>query len=324
MSTDLAIIQKKDIETSEKLGIDIDVYRALKNSLFPEANDISIGMYLAYCRAKGYDPLKKPMHIVPIGCKTGRKDDGGKDIYETRDVIMPGINSYRIDAMRTGNFYGISDAEFGPMITRKFGKNNVEVSFPEWCRIVIYKKIGDQIREIPAKLYWIECYSSVSAFSDEPNRMWKKRPRAMLEKCSESLAYRKGFPEEIGAIPTHEEMEGKSTMDEIPGEKDITEESKNLDKTPLSVSFKIDSVLLEKHLDAINNCTTMDQLRDAYAASKLEISGDKDASNKIVDAKNARKDYIKQIEDMIHKAKSSDKQSNDEWLAGYNGEKKDA
>lgn len=314
MSQELAVIQQKEIETSHNLGIEVDTYRALKNSLFPEASDISIGMYLAYCRAKNYDPLKKPMHIVPIKCKTGKKTSEGKDIYENRDVIMPGINSYRIDANRTGQFYGISDPEFGPMITGTFGTNNIKVEYPEWCRLVIYKKIGDQIREIPAKLYWIECYSTISAFSDEPNKMWKKRPRAQLEKCCEALAYRKGFPEEVGALPTHDEMEGKSTMDELPGEKDITPNDKTL-QAPLSQSFSVGNEILQKHLDSIKNCIDMDTLKIAYSDAIIFAKGDKDSQNKIASAKNNQKNYIKQLR--VSKEQPSE---NKEWLDAYNGD----
>jgi phage recombination protein Bet len=321
MSNELVVSQQKEIEVAEKLGVEPDIYRALKYSLFPDANDISIGMYLAYCRAKNYDPIKKPMHIVPIGCKTGRKDENGKEIYENRDVIMPGINSYRIDAMRTGQFYGISDPQFGPMITKKFGKNNVEVTFPEWCRIVIYKKIGDQIREIPATLYWIECYSTLSAFTDEPNRMWKKRPRAQLEKCCEALAYRKGFPEEVGAMPTHDEMEGKQTMDDLPGEKDITPEKKQLEQTPISQSLRVNEEELFKYLDAINNCENLATLKDAYMEAMKFAKGDKLAVNKVAETKNERKKYLDQVAKVL-KENPPPTQDNKEWLDAYNGEEK--
>jgi phage recombination protein Bet len=322
MSQEIAISNTKELETSEKLGIDLDIYRALKYSLFPEASDISIGMYLAYCRAKNYDPLKKPMHIVPIGCKTGKKNPDGKEIYETRDVIMPGIISYRIDAVRTGTFYGISDAEFGPMITKTLGKSNLKFEFPEWCRLVIYKKIGDEIREIPAKLYFMECYSTASAFTDEPNRMWKKRPRAMLEKCCESLAYRKGFPEETGGMPTMDEMEGRQTMDDLPGEKDITEESKKIESTPLSQTFKMDEELLQAQLNTINNCGEKKLLQEYYKEAKQLAKGDKIASNKISIATKERLDYLKQLPEEKPIETPPSNETTEEFYAAYNSDEK--
>lgn len=321
MTTDIAVIQKKDVEVAQKLDIDIDLYRALRYSLFPDQSipEIAFGMYLAYCKSKNYDPLKKPMHIVMISSKTGKKGQDGKDIYEKNPTIMPGIISYRIDAVRTGTFFGVSDIEFGPMITKTFGKDNKKVEFPEWGRIVIYKKIGDVIREIPAKLYWIECYALKDQYSDEPNKMWSKRPRAMLEKCCEALAYRKGFPEEIGAIPTHEEMEGRDNhFSVIEGEFE-TDTPKKQD-IPLSLEMVTEPEVLQKHLDAINNSTTWDELKILYSKAKEDTKGDKDASNKISVATKERQSYIKQLRE----AEEAAQKGRDEFLAAYSGETKNA
>lgn len=299
MSNDLAIINKKDTEVAEKLDIDIDLYRALRYSLFPDPTipEIAFGMYLGYCKAKGYDPLKKPMHIVMIGTKTDKINEKGKNIYDKNPTIMPGIISYRIDAVRTGTFYGISDAEYGPIITGTFDGKKVE--YPEWCRIVIYKKIGDMIREIPAKLYWVECYATAGFGTTSPNTMWCKRPRAMLEKCVEALAYRKGFPEEIGALPTHEEMEGRNVIDaEVEEVKDEPKQN-----APLSVSHQTDPDILQIHLDAIKNCNSNDELRTSYNEAKAAVQGDKSAIDKLMLATKERREYVKQAEEIISKAK---------------------
>jgi len=62
---------------------------ALKTSLYPGASDESVDMVLAYCQAGQFDPMTKPVHIVPMyDSKTKRY----------RDVIMPGIGLYRIQA----------------------------------------------------------------------------------------------------------------------------------------------------------------------------------------------------------------------------------
>lgn len=186
---------------------DRNIYHSLKNSVYPGASDESIGMVLAYCKAKKYDPLGKAVHIVPMQVSTGKKDAKGFDIKEKRDVLMPGIASYRIDADRTGVYAGISEPEYGPMITEKLGGH--EITYPEWCKITVRKIVAGQIVEFSAKEYWIENYAT-GYQTLAPNTMWKKRPRGQITKCAEAQALRKAFPDVIGALPTFEEMEGKT------------------------------------------------------------------------------------------------------------------
>jgi len=161
------------------------------------ASDESVDMVLAYCQAGQFDPMTKPVHIVPMyDSKTGKY----------RDVIMPGIGLYRIQAARTQQYAGMSEPEYGPDTTATL--DGVEVTFPAWCKIVVR-------RLFTAVERWIENYANAGydkkrgIVSDAPNSMWKKRPYAQLAKCAEAQALRKAFPE-IGAQPTFEEMEGKT------------------------------------------------------------------------------------------------------------------
>ena len=181
--------------------------QVLQSSLYVGAKPQSIEMVLGYCEAVGLDPMQKPVHIVPISAK-----DPVSGRYEWRDVVMPGIGLYRIQADRSGNMAGITEPEFGPDVTQTFtdkNGNQVTVSFPEWCRVSAKKLVGDHIVDFTAKEYWIENYATDSGKSDAPNAMWRKRPRGQLAKCAEAQALRKGWPE-IGSAPTAEEMEGKT------------------------------------------------------------------------------------------------------------------
>lgn len=202
------------------------IRNALKTSLYPGASDESVDMVLAYCQAAGYDPMKKPVHIVPMKVSTGRKDDRGYDIKETRDVVMPGIGQYRIDAVRSGQYAGCSEPEFGPTKTLTFQrerwvdgangrrqKQYVEdsIEYPEWCRVTITKIVGGVERQFTAKEFWLENYAE-KGDDGAPNSMWEKRPFAQLAKCTEAQALRKAFPETVSAAPTADEMEGKSLV----------------------------------------------------------------------------------------------------------------
>lgn len=199
---------------------------ALKTSLYPGASDASVDLVLAYCRAAGLDPMTKPVHIVPMKVSTGKKDSNGWDIKEDRDVVMPGIGLYRINAARTGQYAGCSEPEFGPTQTMEAkrevwgdGPNGrrqktlqpFTVKYPEWCRVTVRKIVGNQIVEFTAKEYWLENYASKADGS--PNSMWEKRAFAQLAKCTEAQALRKAFPEAVGSQPTADEMEGKDMIE---------------------------------------------------------------------------------------------------------------
>ena len=169
----------------QEKGIDVATWSALKNSIYPGAKDESVMMALDYCRARQLDPLLKPVHLVPMSVKDSRT---GKS--EWRDVVMPGIGLYRIQADRSGDYAGAREPEFGPDVTQTL--TGVEVTFPQWCKYTVYKRMpSGEIVEFSAKEYWIENYATGGRDTTAPNAMWKKRPYGQLAKCAEAQALRK-------------------------------------------------------------------------------------------------------------------------------------
>lgn len=178
---------------------------ALKSSLYPGASDASVDMVLAYCQAAGLDPMQKPVHIVPMWDSKSRT---------TRDVVMPGIGLYRTNAARTGEFAGMSEPVFGPMVTERLGSQ--EVTFPEWCRVTVYRQLPTgHIAEFTATEYWVENYAIKGGRDQDqaPNSMWSKRKRGQIAKCAQAQALRMAFPEAVGSQPTADEMEGKPLIE---------------------------------------------------------------------------------------------------------------
>ena len=205
------LVQMKDQE------IDANVLATLKNSIYPGAKDESIAMAISYCKAAGLDPLLKPVHIVPMSVKNS---ETGSSNY--RDVVMPGIGLYRIQAARSNQYAGVSEPEFGETIIEDL--DGVTVSYPLWCKVVVKKIVCGNIVEFAAKEYWKENYAAAGKENGRkltsPNAMWQKRPFAQLAKCAEAQALRKAFPEFISHQPTAEEMEGKVLNEFEP--KDLT------------------------------------------------------------------------------------------------------
>lgn len=198
-----------------------ELIKVLESSLYPGADAASIKLVIGVCRAAQLDPLQKPYHLVPMDVKvklpSGQKENGKDHKYEKRDVVMPGIGLYRIQAERSGEYAGCSEPVFGPPKVLKIkyqeDENGPEkerdFEYPEWCRMTVRRMVNGQIVEFTHTEYWIENYATKSRYSKEPNAMWTKRPRGQIAKCTEAQCLRKAFPS-IGAQPTAEEMEGKT------------------------------------------------------------------------------------------------------------------
>jgi phage recombination protein Bet len=185
-------IQAFNIEQNELI-------ETLEASLYPGASHNSIKLAIGYCKASNLDPMQKPVHIVPIWDKNTSK---------MRDTIMPGIGLYRTQAARSGQYAGMTEAEFGPDVTENLA--GVTVTFPQWARVIVKKLLPNgTIAEFSAKEYWKENYATAKRDTVAPNAMWKKRPYGQLAKCAEAQALRKAFPESVGSAPTAEEMEGR-------------------------------------------------------------------------------------------------------------------
>lgn len=178
-----------------------DLMRVLQSSLYPGAAPASIKLVIGYCKAAGLDPMQKPVHIVPMW------DSKSKQM---RDVIMPGINLYRTQAARSGQFAGMSEPEFGEDCKTTLGGQ--EITFPEWCRVTVKRTLDNGVTaEFTAREYWMENYAIKGGAekSIAPNAMWLKRPRGQIAKCAGAQALRIAFPE-IASQPTADEMEGKA------------------------------------------------------------------------------------------------------------------
>ena len=177
-----------------------ELMQVLQSSLYPGAAPASIKMVIGYCKASGLDPMRKPVHLVPMW---------DSKASQMRDVVMPGIGLYRTDAARTGEYAGITEPEYGPDTTEVIG--GVEITYPKWCRITVSRRMpsGDIVK-FTATEFWRENYAVKGGKekSIAPNAMWQRRPYGQISKCAEAQALRKAFPE-VGSQPTADEMDGK-------------------------------------------------------------------------------------------------------------------
>lgn len=207
--SELATREQQDQALSSR-GIEREQWRVLRESIWPSAESpASVLMAWDYCKARGLDPFKRPVHIVPMYSSRHKR------MIET---VWPGISELRTTASRTGEYVGCSAPEWGPMEEREFTwqekKSGPEITkvirFPSYCRVTVKRRhTSGVISEYTAEVYWEETYASVSKFHDAPNAMWRKRTRGQLAKCAEAAALRMAFPEEVGNELSAEEMDGQ-------------------------------------------------------------------------------------------------------------------
>lgn len=247
----------------------------IQNILYPGSKRESALMVLNYCKAAKIDPMAKAIHIVPMSVKN--KD--GK--YEYRDTIMPGIGYYRLKAIETGQWGGMDEPEFGPTVTKTLG--GMSVTYPEWCSITVHRIIGDAKVSATKREYWLENYAAQGRDSLAPNTMWAKRPYAQLEKCCESQALRRAFPD-IASIPTAEEMEDKDIFEDVtPSRTTNPVKAQTIDNADISPSepiqgkFRLDNENMSSELvfttvlEKILSVMTLEHI-DQYEAWKRENS----------------------------------------------------
>jgi phage recombination protein Bet len=291
---------------------DDDLVRILGNSLYPGARPESIRLVLAWCKATGRDPMKKPIHVVPMNVK-----DAVTGKYAWRDVLMPGIGTYRSDAAASGAYAGKDEPEFGPDVTRKIDQS--EVSFPQWCKVTVYKIVGGERRAFTAKEFWMENYASGQG-GNGVNAMWSKRPYGQLAKVAEAQALRMAFPVETGNTNTSEELEGKTvfegqTIDAEPERKELRETRREqhrpiktdvyeaqAEETAMEQTF-IDRA--EISLNAEPNGTKWLKVLDAclaQAATLDDIAGIRGVSSFNFTMENAPSLIKERIEDMMKAA----------------------
>lgn len=192
----------------ERFGIDKSGWKALVEAVFPNATTAeSVILALSYCKARKLDPFKRNIHIVPIW---------NKDLQAMVDTVWPGIGELRTTAFRTGEYAGRAQTEFGPDVTKTWGSGEtaIEVTFPLWAQVSVYRMIkGQRVEFAGPQVYWLETYASRKDGS--PNDMWANRPRGQIDKCAEAAALRAAFPEECGGEYIPEEVQHSSPVNTL-------------------------------------------------------------------------------------------------------------
>lgn len=267
MSTSMAIIQSRLPMPQSVSGIDAGKWRVLCESIFPSAKTPeAIAMAVDYCRVRNLDIMKKPVHIVPMwSASLGREVE----------TVWPSITEVQTTASRTKEWAGMDEPKWGKDITKIFkgikkgnvGETSIEMTFPEWCSIAVYRIINGQKCAFTEPVYWLEAYGRIGK-TELPNDGWIKRPRGMIIKVAKAFSLRAAFPEE--GLHVAEEMEGHIIEDTgVDGV--IIDANEPLKTASLFKNASLRNTFIKNEINSFKEAKTLDELKAIVSLNKAKI-----------------------------------------------------
>jgi phage recombination protein Bet len=178
----------------------------IKQTVAPGLSDPEFMMFCHVARVRRLDPLQK--QIYAIKRRTWNSETGQ---YEERMVLQVGIDGFRSVANRTG-LYMPSDKL--PLVEGQ-GTDNLRVTV--WVQK--WHEQSSQWKEFGATAYYRESVQTKKNRATgklEPVSQWEKMPLGQTEKCAESKAIRRGWPEELGQFYIPEEVSSTIEGDPVP------------------------------------------------------------------------------------------------------------
>jgi len=170
----------------------------LKQTVAKNATDSELAYFLFVATQRGLNPFNGQIHLI----KRQQKNEAGEWVDAAK--IQTGIDGFRLIAERTGK-YAPSPK---PTLFQHDSSGNL-VSATIWG----LKIIGNQAFEFSATAFYSEYVQKKR--DGTPTRFWKEMSHSQLEKCAEAKLLRKGFPEELSGLYTHEEMQQAENIEVI-------------------------------------------------------------------------------------------------------------
>jgi len=204
-----------------------ETVKALLDTTFKGLDEASMKRALLEGMVRGFqfkDFLQKDVYAIPYG-----------NTYS----LVTSIDYSRKIGMRSG-VVGVSEPvyEFAP-----------DGTTPVTCAVTVKRRVGQDIGEFTAKVYFKE-YST-------GQNLWKTKPITMIAKVAEMHAYRKACPEELAQSYVEEEFQKPEAPVHAP------------------------TIDITDHSDAITACRTIEELErvwadipgDAKTALKVQMEG---------------------------------------------------
>jgi phage recombination protein Bet len=163
----------------------------IKRSLAKDLTDEEFLLYMEFCKGMGLNPLIKQIYAMVYN-----KDDK----YKRQVVRITSIDGYRSIAESSNKYLGQTKQEWCDKDGNWYDVW-IKPGYPFAARVGVHKA------KAPEPTYAVAYWESYFPKSDKKNELWKKFPEGQISKCAEALALRKAFPQVLGSLYIHEEME---------------------------------------------------------------------------------------------------------------------
>jgi phage recombination protein Bet len=176
---------------------DPEVIRTLKATVARGLSDAEFMLFAQHCKGTQLNPFKNEVWAIKGKGYTNKRGEH----VEGKLQIMTGINGFFTIANANEMFDGIESGLIDPNGDYKplaYPKNDF---IGAWCKV--YRK--DRRIPVEAVAMLNEYDKSLDSYYPEKG-IWRSMKRGMIQKCAESIALRKAFPQQLNGMYTQEEM----------------------------------------------------------------------------------------------------------------------
>jgi phage recombination protein Bet len=195
---------------------------ALIQRMNPDCSPDEFNVFMSVASQLGLDPLRKQIYAFVFG----------KDNPEKRRMsLVVGIDGFRAIAARSGEYRPDDRA---PRIT--YDERNINQDCNPLgiisAEVTVYKRVAGDWWPITAVAFWDEhaplvkddewqtnakgksFFKGNGHYKLDPKKdTWRRMARLMIAKCAEAQAIRRGWPEDLSAVYSDEELDRSKTLD---------------------------------------------------------------------------------------------------------------